>query len=69
MKFFRKGFDPPPPLFLEVMEPVAHNSILVTKRGKTNFKNTPKMAIFNINLLGKVLKSTQNPIFSFLKNP
>ena len=40
MEIFRKGSDPPP-LFLEIMEPVRHNSILVTKRGKTKLsKNT-----------------------------
>ena len=33
MEIFRKGSDPPP-LFLEVMEPVRHISILVTKKGK-----------------------------------
>ena len=33
MDFFRKGSDPPP-LFSEVMEPVRHISILVTKMGK-----------------------------------
>ena len=63
MEFFRKGFDPP--LFLEAMEPVGHNSILVTKRGKMNLPKTPQMAIFNIKPLGKVLKSTQNYHFFF----
>ena len=33
MEIFRRGSDPPP-LFLKVMEPVRHNSILVTKKGK-----------------------------------
>ena len=51
----------PHPLILEVMEPFN----FVNKKGeKLNFTKTPKMALFNINLLGKVPKSTHNSLFS-----
>ena len=47
MDFFRKGSDPPPLLFSEVMEPMGHIWFLVTKKGrKKNFPKTLKMAIF-----------------------
>ena len=52
MEIIRKRSDPPP-LFSEVMEPVRHNLILVTKGEKLNYPKTPKMALFNINLFGK----------------
>ena len=43
MEIFRKG-SVPPPLFFEVMEPVRHNLIFVTKmkRKKTKASETPK---------------------------
>ena len=52
---------------MEVMELMRQNSILVTKRGKNLLQKTPKMAIFNINLLGKVPKSTHKPLFLYMK--
>ena len=65
MEIFRRGSDPPPPpLFLKVMEPMSTIQFWSKKGKKLNFPKTPKMAIFNINLLGKVPKSTQNPQFS-----
>ena len=39
------------------------------KGGKLNIPKTPKIGKFNINLLGKVLISTQNPIFKKKINP
>ena len=55
MVFFRKGSDLPPPLFSEVMEPVRHISIAVTKKGenKTSPKH-PKWPYLIKTFLGKV---------------
>ena len=51
--------------FLEVMEPMAHNLILVTKKEeKLNFPKAPKMAICNINILKNVPERTHKPLFS-----
>ena len=60
MEIFRKGSDPPPPLIFGSYG----IQFWSQKREKLNFPKTPKMAIFNINPLGKVPKSTQNPLFS-----
>ena len=37
---------------------------LSQKGKKLNLSKTPKMAKFNINILGKAPKSNQNPLFS-----
>ena len=62
MEIFRKGSDPPPLIF-ESYE-TREAQFCHKKRKKINIPKTPKMGIFNINLLGKVPKSTYNPLFS-----
>ena len=65
MEIFRKGSDPPPPpYFWKLLNPWGKIQFWSQKGKKLNFPKTSKMAIFNINLLGKVLKSTQNSLFS-----
>ena len=64
MEFFRKGSDPPPLIFGSYGTHEAQFNFGHKKGEKLNFPKTPKMAIFNINLLGKVPKSTHNPLFS-----
>ena len=61
LEIFRKGSGPPP-LYLEVMELVRHNSVCHKKREKkNNFPKTPKMAIFNINLMKSAKKCQKVP--------
>ena len=55
MEFFRKGSDPSPPLiFGSYGTREAHFNFGHKNGEKQNFPKTPKMAIFNINFLGKV---------------
>ena len=69
MDFFRKGSDPPPPLIFGSYGTRGAQFHFGHKKGeKLNCPKTPKMAIFNINISGKVPKSTYNPLFSS-KNP
>ena len=69
MDFFRKGSDPPPPLiFGSYGTRGAQFDVGHKKAKKLNFPKTPKMAIFNINILENVPERTHNPLFSS-KNP
>ena len=63
MEFFHKGFDPPP-YFWKLWIWWGTIQFWSPKGEKLNFPITPKMAIFNINRLGKVPKITQNTKFS-----
>ena len=54
MVFFRKGSDPPPLIFGSYGTREAHFNFGHKNGEKQNFPKTPKMAIFNINFLGKV---------------
>ena len=65
MEIFRKGSDPPLPLpliFVSYGTPEAQLNF-GQKNEKLNFPKTSKMAIFIIYILGKVPKSTKNPLF------
>ena len=62
MEIFRKGSHPPLPLIFGSYGTCEAQLNFGHKKGKQlNFPKTPKMAIFNINLLRKVPKSTHNP--------
>ena len=63
MEFFRKGFDLHPPYLWKLWNRWGTIQFWSQKGEKLNFPKTPKMAIFNINSLGKVAKSTKNPLF------
>ena len=67
MEIFRKGSNPPPPLFLEVMERVRHNSILVTKRAKTKLPKNTKNGYIYYNPFRKSAQKYPKP-FIFIKN-
>ena len=68
MDFFRKGSDPPPLIFGSYGTRGAQFDVGHKKGKKLNFPKTPKMAIFNINILENVPERTHNPLFSS-KNP
>ena len=63
MDIFHKGSEAPPPYFRKLRSQWGQFHFGDQKCKKINFPKTPKMAIFNINILGKVPKGTHNPLF------
>ena len=55
MEFFRKGFAPPP-YFWKLWNWWGTIQFWSQKGEKLNLIKTPKTAIFNINILGRILK-------------
>ena len=62
--FYQELHSAPPLIFGNYGTSGAQFDFGHKKGEKLNFPKTPKMAIFNINLIGKVPKSTHNPLFS-----